>query len=145
MAHAAQAPHDHHDHGHGGGGGHHHHIHPPSHYVKIYFVLLALFIVSVMGPMLGHKMLTIFTAFGIAIVKALLVAAFFMHLNIEKRYIWYLLYSMLLFVALFFWGVAADINRPTGRNWIKKSALTLMEEHKNAAPAHGEGAEHHEE
>jgi hypothetical protein len=49
--------------------------------------------------MFGNKILTLITAFGIAIVKALIVAAFFMHLNVEKKYIWYVLLTMLTAVS----------------------------------------------
>lgn len=138
-----QAAHAHTDHGHDGhgGDGHGHHIHAPSYYVKVWGVLMVLLVISLIGPELGHRTLTIITAFGIAIVKALIVAAYFMHLNIEKRYIWYMLFAMLLMVAVFYFGVSADINKTEGRNWINKSAVMHIEEHKNA-PAEGE---HHKE
>ena len=44
-----------------------------------------LLVVSVAGPMLEIKIVTLITAFGIAVVKAYLVAKNFMHLNIEQR------------------------------------------------------------
>ncbi len=110
-----------------------HHIHPPSYYVKIYGILLVLLIVSIIGPELGNRAVTLFTAFGIAIIKALMVAAYFMHLNIEKKYIWYMLYTMLLFLLLFFSGVASDVMRTKGDTWINSSAVQLIEEHKNNA------------
>jgi hypothetical protein len=58
--HAQQAGHDagHHDAG--------HHVN----YKKIYLTLLALLVVSVVGPFLGNIWITLITAFGIAIVKA---------------------------------------------------------------------------
>ena len=95
------------------------------HYVKIWAVLLGLLVISILGPMLEIKILTLITAFGIAIVKALLVAAYFMHLSIEKRYVWYLLVMMLLVVGLFFAGTASDIMKPDGRNWVNSSAQEL--------------------
>lgn len=95
------------------------------HYVKIWAVLLVLLVISILGPMLEVKILTLITAFGIAIVKALMVAAYFMHLNIEKRYVWYLLVTMLLVVGLFFAGTASDIMKPEGRNWINREAQEL--------------------
>ena len=61
--------------------------HGPRHYVKIYIVLLVLFVVSLIGPEIGIRWLTLITAFGIAVVKALLVASHFMQLNIEKKLI----------------------------------------------------------
>jgi len=87
--------------------------------------------------MLENQLLTLITAFGIAVVKAAIVCAFFMHLNIEKKYVWYMLFGMLLMVGVFFSGVATDINRPDGRNWSNKGAHTQMEKH--SAPAAGEG------
>lgn len=98
-------------------------------YIKIWAVLLVLLVISVLGPMLEIKILTLITAFGIAIVKALLVAAYFMHLNIEKRYVWYLLVTMLLMVGLFFAGTASDIMKPSGRNWVNSSAQELIKGH----------------
>ncbi len=39
-------------------------------YVKIYWILLALLVVSIIGPELGVRAVTLFTAFGIAIIQA---------------------------------------------------------------------------
>lgn len=100
--------------------------HTTAGYIKIWAVLLGLLIVSVLGPMLGVKVLTMITAFGIAIVKALIIAAYFMHLNIEKKYISYLLVGMLVLVVVFFFGVAPDIMRTHGQNWTKSSSVKLI-------------------
>ena len=91
----------------------------PIHYVKIWGVLLVLLVISVCGPMLEIKAITLITAFGIAIVKAWVVANYFMHLNIEKKFIIYILLSMLICMALFFAGTAPDVMAPSGSNWIK--------------------------
>lgn len=91
------------------------HSHPD--YFKIYYILVGLFIVSILGPTLGIPALTLITAFGIAIVKATMVAAYFMHLNIEKRYIWFILFVMLAFLAVLFAGVAPDVMKQRGTNW----------------------------
>jgi caa(3)-type oxidase subunit IV len=88
-------------------------------YVKIWAILLALLVVSIAGPFLGIKIVTLITAFGIAIVKAYLVAKNFMHLNIEPRYAVYLLTTMLVFMLLFFAGAAPDVMKHEGRNWVK--------------------------
>ena len=94
-----------------------HHEHPP--YVKIWGVLLVLLAISIAGPFLEIQVVTLITAFGIAIVKAYLVAKNFMHLNIEPRYAVYLLTTMLVFMLLFFAGVAPDVMKHEGRNWVK--------------------------
>jgi caa(3)-type oxidase subunit IV len=88
-------------------------------YVKIWAILLCLLVVSILGPFLGIKIVTLITAFGIAIVKAYLVAKNFMHLNIEPRYAVYLLTTMLVFMLLLFAGAAPDVMKHEGRNWVK--------------------------
>lgn len=130
MANAAHshAHHGAHDHGHGDGHGEHH---GPMHYVKIYLLLLVLFAISVAGPELGIRWLTLVTAFGIAVVKAIIVCAYFMHLKIEKKFIHYVLYTMLLAVAMFFLGVMTDIMKPSGHNWENKAAKAIIQDHKD--------------
>jgi caa(3)-type oxidase subunit IV len=88
-------------------------------YVKVWGILLCLLVVSVLGPFLGIKIVTLITAFGIAIIKAYLVAKNFMHLNIEPRYAVYLLMTMLVFMLLFFAGTAPDVMKHEGANWVK--------------------------
>ena len=121
------AAHDHEDHGIG-------------HYIKVYLILLVLFAISVIGPELGIRTVTLITAFGIAIVKAWMVAAYFMHLNVEKRYIWQMMFAMLILVFLFFVGVSTDIMNTEGSNWKNQAAATLIEEH--AQKADGEEKPH---
>ena len=93
------------------------HEHP--NYVKIWAILLGLLCISVAGPFLGIPVVTLITAFGIAIVKAYMVAKNFMHLNIERQYVVYLILSMLVFVLLFFAGTSPDVMKWEGDNWVK--------------------------
>jgi len=93
--------------------------HGHTNYVKIWGILVVLLIVSVLGPMLGNVYLTLITAFGIAIIKALLVCGQFMHLNVEKRYIWYMLLTMLMLLGVFVAGSAPDVLKQEGVNWEK--------------------------
>jgi caa(3)-type oxidase subunit IV len=121
------------------------------HYLKIYVTLLVLFLVSVAGPVVGgwvgSKALVLVTAFGIAVVKAYLVCAHFMHLNIERRYIGYLLATTVVFMFLFFAGVSPDVMEHHGRNWenvaAKQETARAQKEHAELLE-HGEGehAEH---
>lgn len=116
------------------------HVHPPSFYVKIWGILTVLFVISVAGPMLGIKLVTIITAFGIAIVKAYLVCAHFMHLNIQKRWVVYLELGVLAMVLLFWFGVAPDVMKHEGQNWENVAAKQAVE---RGLAAHGaSGAEH---
>lgn len=105
------------------------HAHPP--YVKIYLTLVILAAISVLGPTLGIPALTLITAFGIALVKATMVAAYFMHLNIERRYIWFLLFIMIAFLFVLFAGVAPDVMKQHGQNWQRAVEVTSP-----SAPVH---------
>jgi caa(3)-type oxidase subunit IV len=67
------------------------HAGPHRNYVKIWAILTGLLVVSVLGPMLGIRVVTLIAAFGIALVKAYLVAKNFMHLDIEKPIVGWLL------------------------------------------------------
>jgi len=95
------------------------HTEHATNYVKVWAILLVLLMVSIAGPFLEIKIVTLVTAFGIAIVKAYMVAKNFMHLNIEPRYAVYLLTTMLVFMLLFFAGSAADVMKHEGTNWVK--------------------------
>ena len=103
--------------------------HSPAQYIKIWAILLVLLVISICGPLLGIRAVTLITGFGIAIVKALLVAAHFMHLNIERRYIWYLLITMLLIIGLFVAGTAPDVMQTQGSRWINKSKQHIIQQH----------------
>jgi caa(3)-type oxidase subunit IV len=100
-------------------------------YVKIWGILLVLLAVSIAGPTLEIKAVTLITAFGIALVKAYLVAKNFMHLNVEPRFAVYLLCTVLVFMLLLFAGAAPDVMKHEGTNWVKPPI-----EVESAAPAH---------
>ena len=87
-------------------------------YVKIWVWLVVLLLISVAGPMLEIPSLTIITAFGIAVIKAFLVAANFMHLKFEKQIISFLLILALCLLCVFFFGLAPDIMMTDGEQWI---------------------------
>jgi len=101
-------------------------IHHPN-YVRIWAILVVLLAVSVTTPFIGLRWLTLVSAFGIAIVKASLVAKNFMHLNLEKRWVGYLLAACLLFMAALFAGVAPDVTRHRGMQWVNNSAIQSVE------------------
>jgi caa(3)-type oxidase subunit IV len=93
--------------------------HPHINYVRIWQILLVLLVVSVLGPLLEIKVVTLITAFGIAVVKAYLVAKNFMHLNLQPRFVVYILGTTLVFMLLFFAGTAGDVMKHSGDNWQK--------------------------
>jgi caa(3)-type oxidase subunit IV len=88
-------------------------------YVKIWAILCVLLVVSIVGPMFGIRVVTLITAFGIALVKAYLVARNFMHLDIEKKWVGYILLAMIAFMIVMFGGVAPDVLKHGGQRWQK--------------------------
>lgn len=91
-------------------------------YKKIYFILLALLVVSILGPEIGIKWLTLITAFGIALVKANMVIQNFMHLREEKHIIKWVLVTSVVLMALMMAGVSPDVLRHEGQNWVNYAA-----------------------
>lgn len=93
--------------------------HGPAHYTKIWLVLLVLLLVSAAGPEAGIQWVTLVTAFGIAVVKAYMVARNFMHINLQPAFISYIVGIGLLFMLLFYAGTAGDVMKQSGDNWVK--------------------------
>jgi len=133
--------------------------HETSFYVKIWAMLVVLLAISVAGPHLGIKWVTLLTAFGIAIVKAYMVAVNFMHLNLTPRFVVYLVTTTLVFMLLFFAGTAPDVMKDHGTNWIKPAWIAeeaayaseavhisdaeALEHAHESAGEHGEQPAHH--
>ena len=115
------------------GGDHEHHVN----YWRVYWLLLALLCVSVLGPMLEIRVVTIITAFGIAAYKAYLVAKNFMHVNLEKPFVSYLLLTVVVFMFLFFAGTAPDVMKRYGTNWEKPAWVAAHEAAQARAAAGG--------
>lgn len=102
------------------------HKHPS--YLKIYFILLGLFALSVTGPEIAkifgmegvsRTVLVLVTAFGIALWKAYLVCSYFMHLKFEKIYAPYILLACVSLLFVFFFGTATEVMFGKGHNWVK--------------------------
>jgi caa(3)-type oxidase subunit IV len=111
------------------------HVHHPN-YVKIWAILVALLIVSVLGSMSHVREVVLIAAFGVALVKAYLVAKNFMHVNVEKRWVPYLLIMCLLFIAILFAGVAPDVMKHSGLHWTKNPADRSVPPGAGAATKH---------
>ena len=123
--------------------------HGDSHYVKIWAILLGLLIISFIGPMAEIQWLTLATAFGIAIVKAYLVAVNFMHVNLTPRYVIYTVATTLVFMLLFCAGAAPDVMKSHGTNWEKPSWIEAEKAYAAEVAAgggygHEPGVFHHE-
>jgi caa(3)-type oxidase subunit IV len=133
------------DAGHGGGHTTHHY-----NYVKIWAVLTVLLVVSVLGPIVAGNfsptvklVLTLLTAFGVAFVKAFLVIKYFMHLTVEKKYVGFLLLTMLAFMLVFVGGTAPDVMKHEGQRWVNTAAQdTVKKGLAEDAAAEGHGDAH---
>ncbi len=99
-----------------------HHSHPD--YKKIYVRLLILLAISIWGPIfalqLDNRFLlasaVLLTAFGVGAIKAGMVGAWFMHLDIELKVVKRLLIVCILLLILLLAGVAPDVLLPEGQN-----------------------------
>jgi caa(3)-type oxidase subunit IV len=111
------------------------HVQHPN-YVKIWAILVVLLLVSVLGSMSHVRDVVLIAAFGVALVKAYLVAKNFMHVNVEKRWVPYLLIMCLLFIAILFAGVAPDVMKNSGLHWRKNPADQSVPSVAGAAAKH---------
>jgi caa(3)-type oxidase subunit IV len=111
--------------------------HGTSNYIKIWAILVVLLALSVLGPMLGIQAVTLITAFGIAVVKAYMVAKKFMHISEAPKFITYLMVTCLVFMLLFVAGSAPDVFKSEGDNWKKTASWQYM------PPEADHGAENH--
>ena len=131
--------------GHGAHGGSHGGAHPVHrNYLKIWGILVLLLCVSVAGPFAGIRTITLITAFGVALVKAYMVAKNFMHLDVEKRIIHWLLGIVLVLMVLLFSGLSPDIMKDKGRNWQKNAGFhpKVYTGHDSTEGGHGHGSGH---
>lgn len=124
---------------HKGGHGGAHHVN----YKKIYFVLLGLLVVSIIGPEFGIVWVTLITAFGVAFIKANMVIQNFMHLRWEKRIVKWMLATSVVLMLLFFAGVAPDVMKHEGQRWVNTSALAAIERGIEAPHKEGEATTEH--
>ena len=119
-----------------------HAAHPHVNYVKIWAILCVLLAVSLVGPLFHVTgAIPIFIAFSIAFVKAYMVATNFMHLNIEKKIVWYILGAMLTLMLIMLGGVAPDVLKHEGARWSNDAAKASVEKGLHAKAEH-EGEEH---
>jgi caa(3)-type oxidase subunit IV len=100
------------------------HAHAPHrNYVKIWGILVLLLVVSVVGPMFGIRWVMLVTAFGVALVKAYMVAKNFMHLDIEKPIVHWILLVALALMVLLYGALAPDVQKGAGQGWKKDAGF----------------------
>ena len=117
------------------------HTHHPN-YVKVWAILSCLLVVSVTGPMFGVRVVTLIAAFGVALVKAYLVAKNFMHLNVEKPIVHWVLGAALILMVLLYAGVAPDVQKSAGQSWQKSAGFHYMSDAARGAPEAKDHGQH---
>ena len=113
--------------------------HGLKHYVKVWAILVVLLSISVIGPTFEIKIVTMVTAFGIAVVKALMVIRNFMHLPLERRFVTYIVSTCLVFMLLLYAATAPDVMKSSGTNWEKPAWIAEQSAHEASKARKGEG------
>tara|TARA_B100000959_G_C14893587_1_gene587811 strand:- start:583 stop:966 length:384 start_codon:yes stop_codon:yes gene_type:complete len=98
--------------------------HPHPNYRKIYFQLLILLVISIWGPIFAGNIesrfamisVVLLTAFGVGIIKASMVGAWFMHLNVEVKVLRCLLVVCIAFLMILFAGTAPEVLQFKGQH-----------------------------
>ncbi len=107
--------------------------HGTNYYVKIYVTLLAaIAAVIIIGPIVGHFAVIMAAALVIAVYKA----SFFMHLNVEKHWIWLFLITALICLFALFFGSAKDIMMDEGVSWKRCNAINEQNRERIAEQTH---------
>ncbi|MFT3711112.1 MAG: cytochrome C oxidase subunit IV family protein [Archangium sp.] len=116
-------------------------------YVRVWLMLLGLLLVSLVPAIIAQQMhlnittVVVITAFTVAFVKAYLVIKHFMHLTVEKKYVGFLLLTMLAFMLVFVGGVSPDVMKHEGQRWSNDAAKKVVDEGLKEE-AHGGGEKH---
>jgi caa(3)-type oxidase subunit IV len=79
------------------------------HYVYLWVLLLALLISSLFAGMLTNPLLGHILIWGVAILKTFIVAAYYMHMKVEQRFIRWAFYFGLFCVVCFISGTYMDV------------------------------------
>lgn len=87
----------------------HHHVSPVWQFTAVFVALLILTIITYLVSFAGLGSASLPVAMTVALIKASLVVAFFMHLFYEDRVYAFMFLSCFIFVAIFFLFVLFDI------------------------------------
>lgn len=90
----------------------HVHVMAPASLLLVFSALVALTLLTVVVAQLSLGAWEVWTSLGIATIKAVLVAAYFMHLRYDKSFNAVILIASLLFFALFLGLTLADLQGP---------------------------------
>jgi heme/copper-type cytochrome/quinol oxidase subunit 4 len=101
--------------------------------IKIWAVLVAMLVINiVITKATGIIVIT----FAIATVMAFIALAYFMHLNVEKKYIWGVMTASVIAIVGLFAGISPDILSSKGINWEKCNSYDAKNLERFAGHAH---------
>ncbi len=83
--------------------------HPHPNYVAVWAVLVALLVLGIAAGFLGHPVLSTVLVFSVATVKALLVAANYMHMKFEPTFVRLIVAGGVICVLIVLFGLVPDI------------------------------------
>jgi hypothetical protein len=66
-----------------------------------------------------------------------------MHLNVEKKFVWYMLLTALGFMYLMYIAIRTDIQLKEGKNWKSNIVVEVPEAHGHHDEDHSNKAEEH--
>ena len=78
-------------------------------YARIYWILVGALVISLLLALMEHHQLAAALIFAVAIVKAALVAGYYMHLKFEPRYIVLVVAAGVVCLFILFGGLLLDI------------------------------------
>ena len=93
----------------------HHHISPVSLYMKVFGALMILTVLTVLVAEVDLGFMNIFVAVSIAVVKATVVALFFMHLKYSAKITWVAAAAGAIWLVIMLALTLSDI---MSRSWI---------------------------
>ena len=92
-------------------GSHEPHVLPLKVYFTVFGILLFLTLLTVAVSHLGLPPIpSLIVALGVALIKASLVAGYFMHLKYDNRFYSFILVTALFFIGLFFFFLLSDLS-----------------------------------
>jgi high-affinity Fe2+/Pb2+ permease len=102
--------------------------------IKIWATLVAMLVINiVISKLTGIIVIT----FAIATVMAVIALAYFMHLNVEKRYVWAVMFASVVAIVGLFAGMGPDILNNEGVNWEKCNSYNEKNLERFAGHSHG--------
>lgn len=91
-------------------------------YKRMFVILALLPMLSVAAYLTGIRPLAIFTAIGVILFSTYFATTTFMHIDVEPRFVPYLVLLCFAFSLLYLFLTAPDVMMHSGQQWVKVEA-----------------------